>query len=77
MDREELLAQMIATPAVDRSFHDWPEVLANYAECLAALEPKLRDEEVERLIQAGADFYRTLARAEQYRRASVWDEPPP
>ena len=33
-------AQMIATPAVDRSFHDWPEVLANYAECLATLEPK-------------------------------------
>ncbi|WP_332459805.1 DNA-3-methyladenine glycosylase [Achromobacter denitrificans] len=68
---------MIATPAVDRSFHDWPEVLANYAECLATLESKLQREEMERLIQAGADFYRTLARAEQYRRASVWDEPPP
>ncbi|WP_343499709.1 DNA-3-methyladenine glycosylase [Achromobacter denitrificans] len=68
---------MIATPAVDRSFHDWPEVLANYAECLATLEPELQREEMERLIQAGADFYRTLARAEQYRRASVWDEPPP
>lgn len=52
-------------------------MLANYAECLATLEPKLQREEMERLIQAGADFYRTLARAEQYRRASVWDEPPP
>ncbi|SSW67165.1 hypothetical protein AVE30378_02481 [Achromobacter veterisilvae] len=71
------MAQMIATPAADRSFQDWPEVLANYAECLAAIQPRLRREEMDRLIQAGADFYRTLARAEQYRRASVWDEPPP
>ncbi len=71
------MAQMIATPAADRSFHDWPEVLANYAECLAAIQPRLRREEMDRLIRAGADFYRTLARAEQYRRASVWDEPPP
>lgn len=77
MDREELLAQMIATPAADRNFQDWPEVLANYAECLAALEPKLERAEMEKLIQAGADFYRTLARAEQYRRASVWDDTPP
>lgn len=73
MDHEELLAQMIATPAADRSFHEWPEVLANYAECLAALQLRLRHEEMEELIRVGADFYRTLARAEQYRRASVWD----
>ncbi|MDH3063378.1 DNA-3-methyladenine glycosylase [Achromobacter insolitus] len=77
MDREELLAQMIATPATDRGFHEWPEVLANYAECLAALQPRLRQEEMERLIRVGADFYRTLARAEQYRHTSVWDEQQP
>ena len=77
MDREELLAQMIATPATDRDFHEWPEVLANYAECLAALQPRLRQEEMERLIRVGADFYRTLARAEQYRHTSVWDEQQP
>ncbi len=76
MDREELLAQMIATPAADRNFHEWPEVLANYAQCLAQLAPRLRPEELDSLVQAGADFYRTLARAEQYRRTSVWDEPP-
>lgn len=77
MDREELLAQMIATPATDRDFHEWPEVLANYAECLAALQPRLRQVEMERLIRVGADFYRTLARAEQYRHTSVWDEQQP
>jgi hypothetical protein len=77
MDREELLAQMIATPAMDRSFHDWPEVLSNFAECLAALQPRLEEEEMERLIRVGADFYRTLARAEQYRSGSVWEDRPP
>jgi hypothetical protein len=42
-----------------------------------ALQPRLQPEELERLIRVGADFYRTLARAEQYRHASVWDEPQP
>ena len=40
---------MIATPAADRSFHEWPEVLANYAQCLAQLAPRLRPEELEQL----------------------------
>ncbi|KGE00333.1 DNA-3-methyladenine glycosylase [Achromobacter sp. RTa] len=74
MDREDLLAQMIATPAIDRSFTDWPEVLSNYAECLAALQSRLDQKDMERLIRVGADFYRTLARAEQYRSNSVWED---
>lgn len=75
MDRDELLARMLATSACDRPLSDWPDVLSDYAGCLAALEDKLTPREMEALIRAGADFYRTLARAEQYRQASVWSAP--
>lgn len=72
MDRDELLARMLATSVSDRPLSDWPEVLSDYAEYLAALNDKLTPREMEALICAGADFYRTLARAEQYRQASIW-----
>lgn len=77
MDREDLLARMVATSVSDRHFNDWPDVLSDYAECLLALEKRLAPEELERLIQIGADFYRTLARAEQYRSMSVWRDANP
>ncbi|MCV6796572.1 MULTISPECIES: DNA-3-methyladenine glycosylase [Achromobacter] len=73
MDGDELLARMLATSVSDRQVTDWPEVLADYAQCVAALRHKLTAREMETLICAGADFYRTLARAEQYRQASVWN----
>lgn len=75
MDRDELLARMLATSVSDRPLSDWPEVLSDYAEYLAALNDKLTPREMEALICAGADFYRTLARAEQYRQASIWSKP--
>lgn len=76
MDRDELLARMLATSVSDRPLADWPEVLSDYAQSLAALKEKLSPWEIEALVRAGADFYRTLARAEQYRQASVWSSPP-
>ncbi|AKP90549.1 DNA-3-methyladenine glycosylase [Achromobacter xylosoxidans] len=76
MDHDELLARMLATSVSDRQVNDWPEVLADYAQCLAQLQHKLTPREMEALVCAGADFYRTLARAEQYRQASVWNTPP-
>ena len=76
MDRDELLARMLATPVSDRHLNDWPEVLSDYARCLVDLQGKHSAGDMEMLIGAGADFYRTLARAEQYRQASVWNPPP-
>jgi len=71
MLRDELLAKMIVQPSPSRKFEDWAEVLTEFANCVVEVSPKLTREECERLIAVGASFYRTLARAEDYRRTSV------
>lgn len=73
MLRDELLAKMIArSPPVNR-FEDWADVLSEFALCVAQISSKLSDSERDRLVGVGAMFYRTLARAEEYRRLSVRD----
>lgn len=69
MDEQELVAQMIIRTSGSRRFEDWPEVLATYAACVKAVKHKLTVDEIERFINSGADFYRTLARAEDCRRS--------
>ena len=54
MDRDELLARMLATSVSDRPLADWPEVLSDYAQSLAALKEKLSPREIEALVRAGA-----------------------
>jgi len=71
MLRDELLAKMIVQSSPSRKFEDWAEVLTEFANCVVEVSPKLSQEECERLIAVGASFYRTLARAEDYRRTSV------
>lgn len=71
MLRDELLAKMVAQPAPYRNFDDWAEVLTELANCIVEIGPELTPEQRERLISVGASFYRTLARAEDYRRASL------
>jgi len=71
MLRDELLAKMIVQSSPSRKFEDWAEVLTEFANCVVEVSPKLSREECERLIAVGASFYRTLARAEDYRRTSV------
>lgn len=71
MLRDELLAKMIVQTSPSRKFEDWAEVLTEFANCVVEVSPKLTREECERLIAVGASFYRTLARAEDYRRTSV------
>lgn len=71
MLRDELLAKMIVQSSPSRKFEDWAEVLTEFANCVVEVSPKLSREECERLIAVGASFYRTLARAEDYRRSSV------
>ena len=68
MDTQELVAQMIIRTSGARSFEDWPEVLAAYAALIETVQYKLTPQEMEDFINLGADFYRTLARAEDYRR---------
>lgn len=69
MQRDELLAKMIAQPAPYRNFDDWTEVLTELANCIVEISPELTPEQCDRLVSVGASFYRTLARAEDYRRA--------
>lgn len=71
MLRDELLAKMIVQTAPFRNFDDWAEVLTELADCIVEVSPKLTLEERDRLINVGASFYRTLARAEDYRRAAL------
>jgi len=73
MDTQELVAQMIVRTSPMRRFEDWPEVLAAYAACLETVQHKLTTQEMNDLINLGADFYRTLARAEDYRRGADLD----
>ncbi|MFF7398906.1 DNA-3-methyladenine glycosylase [Achromobacter sp. NPDC008082] len=71
MLRDELLAKMIVQTAPARNFDDWADVLTEFANCVVEVSPKLSREECERLVAVGASFYRTLARAEDYRRTSA------
>ena len=71
MDSDEILEKIITRAAGVRAFEDWADVLSNYAVCIAALETKISGNEMNGLINAGADFYRTLARAEAYRITAV------
>lgn len=68
MERDELLAQMISRSAELRNFGDWADILGNYADCLAGVGTKLAPYEMEQFLKVGAVFYRTLARAEDYRQ---------
>ena len=67
MDRDEILEKLITRASEIRQFKDWADVLANYADKLATLEDRLSATEMDGLLSVGADFYRTLARAEAYR----------
>ncbi|WP_223264952.1 DNA-3-methyladenine glycosylase [Achromobacter spanius] len=71
MLRDELLAKMIAHAAPGQNFDDWAEVLTEYANCLVEISDRLSVDECTRLVNVGSMFYRTLARAEDYRRTSV------
>jgi len=71
MLRDELLAKMIVQDGTDRNFDDWADVLTEFADCLAQISPRLSPDECDKLVEVGVGFYRTLARAEQYRRTSV------
>lgn len=71
MLRDEFLTRMIVNSAPLQRFDDWADVLTNFATCVAKLSPKLTREECDQLVAAGAAFYRTLARAEDYRKAST------
>lgn len=73
MLRDELLAKMIVQSAPSRNFDDWADVLTEYATCLETLSARLSAEECDRLVNVGSMFYRTLVRAEDYRRTSVRD----
>lgn len=68
MERDELLVQMISRSAELRNFGDWVDILGKYADCLARVGTKLTPDEVEQFLEVGAVFYRTLARAEDYRQ---------
>ena len=73
MERDDLLAQMLSRSAKLSKFGDWVDVLGDYADCLSQVSEKLDSGEMERLLNVGAAFYRTLARAEDYRRNSLGD----
>lgn len=71
MDSDELLEKMITRASGTHAFEDWADVLSNYAVCLNAIHSKVSPDDMNRLVNAGADFYRTLARAEAHRKSAV------
>jgi len=71
MEHDDLLAQMLTRSAHLGDFGDRVDVLGEYACTIHGIRQKLEPEEMERLLDSGAAFYRTLARAEAYRRMSV------
>ncbi|MBD9433267.1 MULTISPECIES: hypothetical protein [Achromobacter] len=71
MERDELLAQMVSRSAELSSFGDWVDVLGRFADCLSLVSKRLEPAEVEQLLDVGATFYRTLARAEGYRLSTT------
>lgn len=76
MDKDQLVAKMIVNAGPEKSdFTDWAEALYAYAAVLGRIEGKLTEEELADLIDVGAIFYHTLARAEDYRRFGVRNSP--
>lgn len=68
MHSDEYLAKMILRSTPPRRLGDWANLLNKYAFCLEKCSGKLDAEELDRLLDVGAMFYRTLARAEAYRK---------
>jgi hypothetical protein len=73
MNSDEYLAKMILRSTPPRHFGDWADILNEYAFCLEKCSGKLDAEELDRLLDVGAMFYRTLARAEAYREEIIKD----
>lgn len=73
MNSDEYLAKMILRSTPPRHFGDWADILDQYALCLERCGGKLDAEELDRLLDVGALFYRTLARAEAYRKGIIKD----
>lgn len=71
MDRDELLALMISTPAPVPRLDAWDSVLAIYAGHLERLASKLDEKDLGLLVASGAMFYRTLCQAESARLQAV------
>lgn len=71
MEHDDLLAEMLTRSAKLNKFEDWADILAEYASALWDVRDKLEPQEIERLLDVGAAFYRTLARAEDYRRSPL------
>ncbi|MDR7944574.1 DNA-3-methyladenine glycosylase [Achromobacter aegrifaciens] len=72
MTRDEFVSMMILLPRLEKlGFGDWADVLDSYAEILVRIEGRLSANETAELMGVGADFYRTLARCEDYRRNAV------
>jgi hypothetical protein len=67
MDRDELLALMISTPAPAPNLNSWDSVLVIYAGHLERLASKLDEKELGLLVASGAMFYRTLRQADDAR----------
>lgn len=76
VDIDQFVAKMIVKVGPEKlDFADWSEALYAYAAALERIEVKLTEEEMADLIDIGAQFYRTLARAEDYRRLGVRNSP--
>ncbi|AYD67781.1 DNA-3-methyladenine glycosylase [Achromobacter sp. B7] len=73
MNSDEILATMILRSPPPLHFGDWADILDEYASCLERCSGKLDAEELDRLLEVGAMFYRTLARAEAYRKCVITD----
>ncbi len=71
MEHDDLLAEILTRSAKLNKFEDWADILAEYASSLWEVRDKLEPQEIERLLNVGAAFYRTLARAEDYRRSPL------
>lgn len=69
VNTDEFVSKMIVTAGPENlGFGDWTEVLYAYAAVLERIEARLSEEETLELVSVGGQFYRTLARAEDYRR---------
>lgn len=76
MDRDELLALMISTPAPAPQLDAWDSVLIIYASHLVRVASRLDEKDLGLLVASGAMFYRTLRQADDARLQAVerWDE---
>ncbi|MDF3851340.1 DNA-3-methyladenine glycosylase [Achromobacter denitrificans] len=72
MTHDEFVSKMILLPRLEKlEFGDWADVLDAYAEILVRIEGRLSASETADLMGVGAEFYRTLARCEDYRRNAI------